>query len=156
MKTFQTLLQEIYKPVSLLEQYNLIPLEEWAHRETMMDHDKQPVKVFDTGHSKDRENEARGGSDNEHVNHLMQSAAIHARKMKDGAPTEPAIYYSIHPNGTKQGIVAHFDKNRRPEKGEDPEKRHMYVMTTLPKNKIIPNDRKTKVVKVPYKPQIST
>ncbi len=156
MKTFTQLIQEVYNPISLLEEFNLIPLEEWVLRDTHTDLENHPVKVFDTGHSKEREVEARGGTDNEHVNHLLKSAAIHARKMKDGAPTEPAIYYSIHPNGTKQGIVAHFDKNRRPEKGEDPEKRHMYVMTTLPKNKITPNDRKTKVIKVPYKPQVTT
>lgn len=154
MKTFNLFLKETYNMVSLLELYNLIPLEEWVLRDTHKDHEGHDVKVFDTGHSKQREVEARGGSDEEHVGKLLKSAAIHARKMKDGAPTEPAIFYSIHPNGTKQGIVAHFDKDRRPGKDDDPNKRQMYVMTTLPKNKIIPNDRKTKVVKVPYQPQV--
>ena len=153
MKTFTQLIEEIYQPISLIEQFNLIPLEEWVLRDTHTDLDKKPVKVFDTGHSKEREIEARGGSDPDHVQKLMKSAALHARKMKNGAPTEPAIYYSIKPDGSKQGIVAHFDKDRRPGSGDDPEQRHMYVLTTLPKNKVTPNDRKTKVIKVPYHPQ---
>jgi hypothetical protein len=150
MKPFSNFLKDTYNLKTLLEEYNLVPLEEWVHRETVTDHEGHPVKVFNTDHSAARENEGRNGLSKDHVENVMKSAALHARKMGDKAPQHPALYYSVHPDGSKQGVIAHYDKDRRPERHEDPEKRHMYTLTVLPKNKIVARDRDTKVVKVPY------